>query len=375
MPRKFSEICTRAFCRGSRLVLLLVILVICAPAVAILRADQIIYDDALENGWENYGWATLNYANLSPVHSGVDSISVSSTNYQALYLHHAGMSGSMFTNLTFWINGGVGGQSVQLQATIGGSPQAAVQLSPLPANAWQQITVSLGALGVASTTDFDGFWIQVENSGLAPTFYVDDISLVTNAVTAGTNPPVAVQVDALANRHAISPLIYGTAFATSNQLADLNFTMNRSGGNSETSYNWQLNAHNHASDFYFESIDDGNATPGATADSFVADSKNGGAQAMITIPMIGWGPILGPNRGKLASYSIAKYGPQTGNDARYFPDAGNGISSTNGDKPKRQIPTTSTARLLILTAAGWDAEIKAVLFSEGTWLKSDTCEL
>jgi hypothetical protein len=109
--------------------------------------------------------------------------------------------------------------------------------------------------------------------------------------------------------------------------------MNRSGGNAETSYNWQLNAHNRASDFYFESIDDGNSTPGATADSFVADSKNGGAQAMITIPMIGWGPILGPSRGKLASYSIAKYGPQTGNDARYFPDAGDGISSTNGDKP------------------------------------------
>ena len=45
---------------------------------------------------------------------------------------------------------------------------------------------------------------------------------------------VAIAVDALANRHAISPMIYGTAFATSNQLSDLNFTMNRSGGNAET---------------------------------------------------------------------------------------------------------------------------------------------
>ena len=31
--------------------------------------------------------------------------------------------------------------------------------------------------------------------------------------------------------------------------------------------------------------------------------------------MIGWPPKLGPSRGKLASYSIAKYGPQTGNDS------------------------------------------------------------
>ena len=37
---------------------------------------MIIYDDALENGWENWGWATLNYTNTSPVHSGSDSISV-----------------------------------------------------------------------------------------------------------------------------------------------------------------------------------------------------------------------------------------------------------------------------------------------------------
>jgi hypothetical protein len=45
--------------------------------------------------------------------------------------------------------------------------------------------------------------------------------------------PVAITVDAQAGRHPISPLIYGVAFASSNQLADLNFTLNRSGGNSE----------------------------------------------------------------------------------------------------------------------------------------------
>ena len=35
--------------------------------------------------------------------------------------------------------------------------------------------------------------------------------------------------------------------------------MNRSGGNAETRYNWQINAHNHAADWYFESIADGSA--------------------------------------------------------------------------------------------------------------------
>jgi hypothetical protein len=51
---------------------------------------------------------------------------------------------------------------------------------------------------------------------------------------------------------------------------------------------------------------------------------------MITIPTIGYVAKLGPNRGKLASYSIATYGAQTGNDWQWYPDAGNGILSSNG---------------------------------------------
>ena len=37
--------------------------------VAVVRAqtDQTAYDDALQNGWVSYGWATLNYANTGTV--------------------------------------------------------------------------------------------------------------------------------------------------------------------------------------------------------------------------------------------------------------------------------------------------------------------
>jgi hypothetical protein len=140
-----------------------------------------------------------------------------------------------------------------------------------------------------------------------------------------TNQAVSITVDAQLNRHPISPLIYGTAFASSTQLADLNAPLNRSGGNGETRYNWVLNAHNHAADWYFESLDDGSSTPASSADSFVSGSKSAGAEPALTIPMIGWAPKLGPSRGKLSSYSIAKYGLQTGNDWQWMPDAGTGI--------------------------------------------------
>ena len=289
------------------------------------QSDQLVYTDARQNGWNNWSWATVNFNNAAPVHSGADSISVSSTSYQALYLQHAAQNGSFFTNLTFWVNGGAGGQTITVQATRNGAAQTAVALSPLPANAWRQETVSLASLGVATATDFDGFWLQVQSSGLAPTFYVDDITLIAGTNSAVTNASVIITIDAQANRHPISPLIYGTAFASSNALADLNFTLNRSGGNSETRYNWQLNAHNHAADWYFESLDDGSATPAASSDDFVANSKSGGAQPILTIPMIGWLPRLGPERQRLASFSIAKYGLQADHDGQWFPDAGNGV--------------------------------------------------
>lgn len=302
------------------------------------RANQIIYDDSLENGWQNWGWATLNYANTSPVHSGNYSISVTiAGEWQGIQLYHPEQDSSTFTNISFWLNGGAsGGQKLQVYGlleigtNLNQDANQYYQLPPLTANAWQQFNVPLTSLGVAGMPNFTGFVIQDSQGEAQPTFYLDDISLITNAVAAGsTNPPVAITVNAQANRKAISPMIYGVAFATSTQLADLNFTMNRSGGNNETCYNWQINAHNLDADYYFESYPDATATPpGATADAFVANSKAGGASPLITIPMIGWSPRLGANRSILYSYSVSEYGPQTSTDP-YLPNAGNGISVTN----------------------------------------------
>ncbi|HLH55883.1 MAG TPA: glycoside hydrolase family 44 protein [Verrucomicrobiae bacterium] len=301
------------------------------------QTDQQIYTDSLQNGWQNWGWATLNYNNTSPAHSGSDSIAVTIANasYQAIYISHTAFDSTPYSALSFWINGGAaGGQMLQVQGILGSTAQPAVTLAPLPTNSWQRLTVTLASLGVANQANFTGFWIQDRIGAAQPTFYLDDISLLanTNPPPPVTNTVVSIAIDASASRHPISPLIYGVAFATSNQLADLNVPLNRSGGNSETRYNWQLNAHNHAADWYFESIADSPATPAAAADDFVANSKAAGAEPLLTIPMIGWVPKLGANRGKLASYSIAKYGPQSGNDAQWFPDAGNGQSSTNSNR-------------------------------------------
>ena len=122
------------------------------------QSTQNVYTDSLQNGWANWSWATVSLNNASPVRSGSSSISVSSTNWQALYLHHTAQNGGNFANLTFWINGGsVGGQSIRVQAHRNGVGQTSVVLAPLPVNSWRQEIISLASLGVGSATDYDGF--------------------------------------------------------------------------------------------------------------------------------------------------------------------------------------------------------------------------
>ena len=143
------------------------------------------------------------------------------------------------------------------------------------------------------------------------------------------NPAVPVNIDAAAQRHPISDGIYGVASADSATLADLNSPLNRLGGNNTSRYNWQINADNRGQDWYFESVPYNSSVAGEVGDTFFTQSRAAGAQAMLTIPMVGWVARLGPSRTKLASFGIALYGAQTGNDWQWFPDAGNGVL-TNG---------------------------------------------
>ncbi|MEO6238613.1 MAG: glycoside hydrolase family 44 protein [Vicinamibacterales bacterium] len=145
-----------------------------------------------------------------------------------------------------------------------------------------------------------------------------------------TQTAVDVQVDVAAGRHSIDPRIYGVAHADSATLSGLRIPLHRWGGNVSTRHNWQANASNRGSDWYFESVADGPAVAGDSADAFVSQSKTSGAEPIITIPTLGWVAKVGATRNNLASFSIAKYGAQTGSDAQWFPDAGNGISASTG---------------------------------------------
>lgn len=160
--------------------------------------------------------------------------------------------------------------------------------------------------------------------------------------------PLAVQitVDATADRHPISPLIYGVNFGSAEALHDLRAPITRSGGDEATTYNWRLDARNPGADWFYESLPGSSDVPHLQfGPRFVATARKAGAIPMVTIPMIGWSAKLGPNNTRLAGFSIAKYGPQQARDAQWFPDAGNGIAPNgtpiaHGDPEDAETPDT-----------------------------------
>jgi hypothetical protein len=257
----------------------LAVLVLCAGA-PLAAADQTVYADARGAGWDDWSWASVAFANGSPVHSGAASIAVSAGAYQALYLHHAAQDASAFTALTFWIHGGAtGGQHLRVQATRSGAAQTGVALATLAANVWTQVTLTTSQLGIAGAVDFDGFWIQETSGATAPAFYVDDVALLSVpppalahlAVDAGH--PVRT-VDA--RLFALNAAAWDAPFATPGTAALLAEIDNRAlrfpGGSLSDEYDWVTN------------MSGGNAWTWATSfDAFSSIATQTNAQVFVTV--------------------------------------------------------------------------------------------
>jgi hypothetical protein len=193
--------------------LALIFFAISAFALTASAQNLVVYNDALENGWVDYSWATVSFANTTPLHSGGDSIKVvdPGSSYEAIYLHHAALTASVYQSLSFWIYPtSAKNNELNVQATLNGVAQTSVYLSFTTAqvNQWQQITIPLSSLGVSSQTNFDGFWIQ-NNTGGALTWYLDDISLL--AISPPN--PVALSVNAQSVTRTIDARYYGMNLA------------------------------------------------------------------------------------------------------------------------------------------------------------------
>ncbi len=151
----------------------------------------------------------------------------------------------------------------------------------------------------------------------------------SSATSSDTAPSVNINlaVDALSNRHTISPYVYGGAYPQdAPTITDSGLSIVRWGGNSTSRYNWQLFTYNAANDYYFE---DFNYSEIGDADStkFITDVKNAGSHPLMTMAMLPWVAKTAENgTNGHWSFSVAKYGPQCSVDP-YNTDAGDGLKT------------------------------------------------
>jgi hypothetical protein len=315
------------------------------------QAPHIIYDDALSSSWQDWSWdpITRNLNNTSPVHGGNRSIAVTFIGgWGGLQFgHQPPFDLSGYDTLRFWIHGGTGGgQSVTVHLDSDTSKVVTPQ-----ANQWKQIDIPLSQLGAPTTAGVVVFWNNTGNA--QPVFYLDDIQFINAGLPTPTPAPPgvgpALSVDVQADRHPISPYIYGMNFADENLAAELKLPVRRWGGNSTSRYNWELNVHNTGSDWYFENIPDDSSGPlpgGSSTNQFVEQDRRTGTKTILTMPLIGWTP-----KRRLDShpydcgFKVSKYQAQQSVDP-WDTDCGNGVNAsgtiTGNDPTDTSVAITTT---------------------------------
>jgi hypothetical protein len=272
---------------------------------------------------------------------------------------------------------GESADSPEASATPNAPPAAPTGLTASPGNA--QVTLawnaSTGATSyhVKRSTTSGGPYTQVgaptatnyTDTGLTngtPYYYV--VSAVNsggesaNSTEATATPggaPTAVQVtvDALADRHPISPYVYGGAYPQdSAHITDSGTTVVRWGGDATSTYNWQTQTNNAAADWYFSDYVSYGFSNNTDTDStqFIRDVIAAGSNPLMTMIMLDWvsKATIAEATGKIHSFSVAQYGAQCAVDP-YDSDAGDGVKTdcvtdiTGNDPHDAYVPLLDTS--------------------------------
>jgi len=169
---------------------------------------------------------------------------------------------------------------------------------------------------------------------LTVTYTPDSQSSSTYATSAGTanitmtspgSTNVPVSINTLANRHQISPYIYGINSMTTSDISNLSPGFVRFGGNEASNYNWKLFTYNAGGDWFFEDFGlNDSSGKGVDSVQLVKYTVGTGSHMLTTMPTLGWVAKESENStNRNWSYSVARYGSQCKTDPGNS-DAGNG---------------------------------------------------
>jgi Glycoside hydrolase family 44 len=117
--------------------------------------------------------------------------------------------------------------------------------------------------------------------------------------TATDSAGVSVTVNP-SSQHPISPYIYGINFASKVDGVPAGLTLDRSGGNRWTAYNWETNASNAGSDYLYQNDNSlgSSSEPGAGVSSLIAEDQKSGMASLVTFQLQGL--VAGDTKGPVA---------------------------------------------------------------------------
>jgi hypothetical protein len=237
-------------------------------------------------------------------------------------------------------------QSLSVTVTVSGTSGAPTGSVVLSSGSYTSAstTLSSGSATIVITagllaTGFDTLTAKYTPDSASSSSYNSASGTGSVTVYAGSVTAVTVNINPLANRHQISPFVYGNNDETISDITDAGFTYSRWGGNDASNYNYLLQTRNSAGDWYFEDY-------GGAGDQvgLITQPQNAGSHALTTMAMMDW--VAGEaetSSNRNWSFSVAKFGAQCSFDPNNT-DAGNGlVAGSTGNCNTSKSPVTTNA--------------------------------
>jgi len=204
------------------------------------------------------------------------------------------------------------------------------------------VTITAGSLATGSDTLTAKYTPDTASSAN----YTSASGTASVTVTQNTGTAITVNIDALANRHQISPMVYGGNLSNTSTVADSGTPLVRWGGNASSTYNWQLHTYNADSDYFWEDFNTGGNGNESDSVQFLTDVQNAGGHPLTTLATLGWvAQSAESGSNNHWSFSVAKYGPQCAVD-QYNTDAGDGLEADCKTPVTTDAVTTAYYQLL-----------------------------
>jgi len=279
--------------------------------------DMQIYSGRFDNGWgDGWSWMTRYPTNnpvytINPVFVASNSMAlVPSVPYVVWLLKPSTtVDATIYTNLSFWINGGAtGGQNISVYGETNGSSSGLPSVSvTAPTNSWKQVIISLASLGV-NKTNLTG--IGFNNGATTNPFFIDDMRLIA------APKPAAVNVSVNANQTVRT--VSGRVFAVNTGAGDtdLNTPATQAILNDIGSTCLRWPGGSYGDDYHYTNEPSG----GSHSTDFIALATNVNSQAFIIVN-------YGSSDASEAAYAVRMFNVTNHSNFKYW-EIGNEIFGT-----------------------------------------------